>query len=39
MTIRPFFKWFDLWIGVYVDVSNKTLYLCLIPCFGVKISW
>jgi hypothetical protein len=32
-----FFRWYDLWIGVYVDVPNKTLYVIPIPMFGVKI--
>ena len=39
MRIRPFFRWYDLWIGVYVDVNGRALYICPIPMFGVKIEW
>lgn len=31
------FKWFDFWIGLFVDVPNKSLYVCLIPMFPIKI--
>ena len=34
-----FFRWFDLWVGAYVDVPNRTLYVCPIPMFGVRIRW
>jgi len=37
--IKPFFKWFDIWIGVYIDRANKTVYICPIPMFGLKISY
>jgi len=39
MKIKPFFRWYDLWIGAYIDTANKSVYICLIPMFGVKISW
>lgn len=34
-----FFRWFDLWIGAYVDVPGKALYVCPIPMFGIRIRW
>lgn len=37
MRVRPFFRWYDLWIGVYVDVPNRTIYVCPLPMIGVKI--
>ena len=37
MKLTPFFRWYDLWIGAYYDVKTKTLYVCPIPMFGVKI--
>lgn len=37
--IRPFFRWYDLWIGVYVDVRNKAIYVCPFPTVGVKVSY
>lgn len=35
--IKPFFRWFDLWIGVYIDKPRTSIYICPIPMFGVKI--
>ncbi len=39
MSIRPFFRWYDLWIGVYVDVAKRAAYICPIPMFGIKVSF
>lgn len=39
MTINVFFRWYDLWIGAFIDIKNKTLYVCPIPCLGIKITW
>jgi hypothetical protein len=35
MKIR--FRWYDLWIGGYVDRPNQHIYVCPLPC--VVISW
>jgi len=35
--ITPFFKWFDMWIGVYVDRFHSAVYICLLPTIGIKI--
>lgn len=35
--IRPFFRWYDLWIGAYVDTANRAIYICPLPMIGVKI--
>lgn len=37
MKITPFFRWYDLWIGVYIDMSHRTLYICPLPCIGLKV--
>jgi len=37
MTIKPIFRWYDLWIGFYVDVNNRTLYFFPVPMFRFKI--
>lgn len=37
MSVMPFFRWFDLWIGVYVDVANRAVYVCPVPMFGLKV--
>jgi hypothetical protein len=39
LLIWPFFKWYDFWIGVYIDTENDMLYICPIPMFGLKIHW
>jgi len=36
--IRPFFRWYDMWIGLYVDQHNPgTYYICLFM-FGLKVT-
>lgn len=37
MKVRPFFRWFDLWVGAYYDRESKTLYICPLPTIGVAI--
>lgn len=37
MKISIHFKWYDLWIGVYIDKENKILYVILIPTIVIKI--
>ncbi len=37
--LKIFFAWYDLWIGAYVDVKGKSLYVCLLPCVVFKLSW
>ncbi len=36
-SVRPFFRWYDLWIGAYWDRENRVLYVCPVPMFGLKI--
>ena len=36
LRVRPFFRWYDLWVGVYVDRANRALYFCPLPMLGVK---
>ena len=31
------FAWYDLWIGAFVDVRKKIIYVCLIPTFPIVI--
>jgi hypothetical protein len=37
--IRPFFRLYDLWIGIYVDTKNRAIYIIPIPMIGIKISY
>jgi len=39
MKIEPLFKWYDLWIGIYVDTKNRVIYILPLPMIGVKISY
>lgn len=39
MRIKTFFRWYDLWIGMYIDTKNKAVYVCPIPMFGIKVTW
>lgn len=33
---KPFFRWFDFWIGAYVDVEQAAVYVCFLPMVGIK---
>lgn len=37
MRIKPFFAWYDFWIGLFYDKNKKILYFFPIPMFGFKI--
>lgn len=30
-------KWYDLWVGIFIDTNQKKVYLCPLPC--LVISW
>lgn len=37
MSVTPFFRWYDLWIGFYWDRFERVLYFCPLPMVGLKI--
>lgn len=37
MKITPFFRWYDLWIGIYIDTATRAIYICPVPMLGVKV--
>jgi len=37
--INTFFRWYDIWVGFYIDKSKKTLYFCPLPMIGLKIDF
>lgn len=39
VTIKPFWRWFDIWIGAYVDTERRAVYICPLPMVGVKVTW
>ena len=34
---KPFFRWYDLWIGLYIDTKNDSIYIIPFPMIGIKI--
>ena len=37
--IEIFFRWFDLWIGVYINVPAGRAYICPLPTLGLIIDF
>ena len=37
MKIRPFFAWYDLWIGFYIQREPPVIYFCPLPMMGLKV--
>lgn len=37
--VSLFFRWYDLWVGAYIDTKNRTIYICPLPMVGVKVQW
>jgi hypothetical protein len=37
--IKFHFIWFDFWMGVYIDLENKTVFICPLPMLPIKIWW
>lgn len=35
--IRPYFKWFDIWVGAFYDATKRWLYIQPLPMCGVLI--
>ena len=32
MRVSAFFAWYDLWVGAFVDVDKRRVYVCPLPC-------
>ncbi len=39
MNIRPFFRWYDLWIGAYVWWPARTVFICPLPMIGLRVEF
>lgn len=37
MKIKPFFAWYDLFIGAYWDRTKRFLYVLVLPALGLRI--
>lgn len=35
--VRPYFKWFNSWIGLYYDVKERAIYIGIVPMIGIKV--
>lgn len=38
MKIEPIFRWFDIWVGLFIDTKKQTLYIFPVPMLGVKVA-
>lgn len=34
--VERYFRWYDLWVGVYIDPNSPTVYLTYFPTLGLK---
>lgn len=34
-----YFKWYDFWVGTFVDVPGKKTYFQLLPMIGIKLEY
>lgn len=39
MKIEMSFAWYDLWIGAFIDIEKKKLYICMLPTFLITITF
>lgn len=39
LKVKPFFRWYDLWIGAYIDIRDESIYIIPFPMIGIKIWW
>jgi hypothetical protein len=38
LRLSLFFRWYDMWVGLYWDRDKRDLYLCPLPMLGLKVS-
>lgn len=37
--MRIDFKWFDLWVGVFIDTGKKRVYICPLPMVVISFGY
>jgi len=35
--IIPMFRWFDIWIGIFIDTKKNITYIFPLPMIGIRI--
>ncbi len=35
--MRVRFAWYDLWIGAYIDRTNRVVYICPLPTLLLEV--
>lgn len=38
-TVRPIFRWYDLWVGLYWNREARRLYVLPLPMCGVVVQF
>jgi hypothetical protein len=38
LQVNLFYRWFDMWVGLYLDDPKDTIHLCVLG-FGVKFRY
>jgi hypothetical protein len=39
MRVSPVFAWYDMWVGVFVDLAKRRIYIFPIPCVGIIVNY
>ena len=39
MKVTPLFRWYDIYIGAYIDLPGRAVYLVPLPMVVLKVSW
>ena len=39
MRIKPIFRWFDFWVGLFWDAPRSILYVFPVPTLGFKVEF
>jgi hypothetical protein len=37
--VKIMFRWYDLWVGMFIDKSKKRIYIFPIPMLGIMVQF